>query len=329
MRKKLILVSLVLFLIFLVWKTSNLFFSKSHSKLSEKEETEKQELFAKTSSENGYEEFVLVTMPKTGTHLIRPILENLTGKDSISYWSPDVFLSKNYLYDKNMTSLLLMLPGVMQAYWLHQPIPTDNFNSVLDDLFYKNSFFVTHAPYSEEMENLLKERNAVVFFLYRDPRDWVISVINHPPISGVDLYGGPIGDKYFTTLNKDQKVNFIVRGTQQYYSAYEAFSKFLPWMNSSVCCPIRFEALLGPKGGRYSEEAQLAELRKIAKALNLNTSDEALLDAANSSYGKGIVFSKGKAGTWKEHFNEKNKNLFKKDFADILIDLGYEKNYTW
>lgn len=275
------------------------------------------------------EEFVLFTMPKTGTHLIRPFLEYLTDKDSISYWSHEVHCPKSYLYDKNMTDLFLLLPHVVQAYWLHQPIPTHCFVPILDDLQYTEGFLVTHAPFSPEMETVLKERNSVVFFLIRDPRDWVISVIKHPPISGVDIYGNPIGDKSFLSLDMDQKIHYVIQGTPWYYSAPEVFEKFLPWMQSPICCTLRFEALLGPRGGLYSAKEQMDELKKIANALKLDVSDEMLLEAFEASFGKGVVFSKGKAGSWKEHFNEEHKNHFKEVFGDLLIELGYEKDHNW
>lgn len=275
------------------------------------------------------EEIVLFTMPKTGTHLVRPLLEHLTNKTSVSYWSADVDCPKSYLYDKNMTNLFLLLPKVVQAYWLHQPIPSSSFASVLDSLNPTENFFVTHAPFSPEMEKIIKERNSKVFFLIRDPRDWIISVIKHPPKSGVDIYGGPIGDEEFLSLALNDKIHHVIEGTTWYYSAGEVYDKFLPWMHSSVCCTLRFEALLGPRGGNYSKKEQIAELRKIANALHLNVSDEMLLEAFDASFGKGIIFSKGKAGTWKDYFNEEHKDHFKEMLGDILIELGYEKDYNW
>lgn len=279
--------------------------------------------------QNSEQEIVLFTMPKTGTHLLRPLLERLTDKHSVSIWSNEIDCPKSYLYDKNLTNLFLQLPHVVQAYWLHQPIPTSCFVSVLDGLQYTEDFFVTHAPYSKEMEKVLNERKSVVFFLIRDPRDWVISVIKHPPISGVDIYGGPVGDKEFLSLDMNQKIHYVIEGTPWYYSVGEVFDKFLPWMQSPICCTLRFEALLGPRGGAFTEKEQLVELRKIANALQLNISDEQLLKAFDASYGKGVIFSKGKAGTWKDHFTDENKELFKAMFGDTLIKLGYEKDYNW
>lgn len=275
------------------------------------------------------QEFVLFTMPKTGTHLMRPILEHLSEKSSISYWCPEINCAKSYLYDKNMTQLFLLIPRVLQAYWLHQPIPSDQFVSILDQLSYTDGFLVTHAPFSQEMEKVLAERNCVVFFLVRDPRDWVISVINHPPISGVDIYGGPLGDKYFSSLDLNHKIHYVIQGTPTYYSSAEVFDQFLPWIKSPICCLLRMEALLGPKGGVCTEEEQKQELRKIADALQLNISDEKMLEAFNSSFGKGTVFSKGKAKSWKDFFTDEHKNHFKEKMQHVLMDLGYEQDDHW
>lgn len=64
------------------------------------------------ASEQSPEEIVLFTMPKTGTHLLRPFLEYLTNKKSVSYWSQEIACPKAYLYDKNMIDLLLLLQEV-------------------------------------------------------------------------------------------------------------------------------------------------------------------------------------------------------------------------
>lgn len=127
----------------------------------------------------------------------------------------------------------------------------------------------------------------------------------------------------------DQKIFKVLKGTENYNSAREVYNKFLPWKNSPLCCFLRFEALLGPRGGSYSEKEQLIELRKIANALHFDVSDDFLLEAFEASFGKGNIFSKGKAGTWRDYFNEAHKALFKQQLGDLVVELGYEKNDNW
>ena len=40
-------------------------------------------------------------------------------------------------------------------------------------------------------------------------------------------------------------------------------------------------------------------------------------------------YRKGIAGDWKNHFNEENKRIFKEIAGDLLIQLGYEKDFDW
>lgn len=320
--RKALLIVCCLFLLVILWVVSERFSGASTSVIA----SQQDEI---AISDHRPDAFVLFTMPKTGTHLMRPLLEFFTGKDSVSYWSKEIDLPKDYLYNKEATDQLISISTNVQAYWLQQPVDTNSFMKVLDRLDANNDFLVTHAPYSKQMEELLKERNAITFFLIRDPRDWIVSVIKHPPISGVDIFGGPIGDRHFLSLNNDQKIRYILEGTPVYYSILETYHRFLGWKNSPVCCALRFEALLGPRGGSYSVSEQIAELRKIADALYIDVDDDILLEAFDESFGVGKVFSKAKTGSWKEYFNAENKELFKQRLGTLLIELGYEKDNNW
>lgn len=321
-KKITLLFSVFIFLLFIFVFAKNFLITKS-------DQDPLFDSYHYTSPSNIPRNFVLFTLPKTGTHLMRPLLECLTNKFSVPHWSSDIRYSKSYLYDKNMLNVLSLIPNVVQTYWLNPPIPSHEFTALLENFTENENFFVTHASFSIEMEKILKERNYVVFFLIRDPRDWIISVLNHTGGSGVDLYGNPHNEKHFAALATNDKIEYVIRGTGIYYSALEAFEKFIPWISSPICCPILFEKLLGPKGGLFSEKEQIAELRKIADALHLNISDQKLLENFNESFGEEGSFFKGKPGVWKDYFDEDLKDLFKEYFGSLLIELGYEKDSEW
>ena len=40
-------------------------------------------------------------------------------------------------------------------------------------------------------------------------------------------------------------------------------------------------------------------------------------------------YRKGKQGDWKNHFNAEHTAFFKDKYGDLLIKLGYEKDYNW
>ena len=80
--------------------------------------------------------------------------------------------------------------------------------------------------------------------------------------------------------------------------------------------------------GSCTKEEQIAEL-KIANALNLKVTDKYLLRIFNESFGTGSTFRTGTTGNWKKYFSEEDKTLFKQLLGDVLIELGYEKDYNW
>ena len=268
------------------------------------------------------QEFVSFTMPKTGTHLLQPLLEKFTGKQEI--WSEAIF-PQVYIRDINVMMDLLSKPNVLPLHFLQPPVERRALINALNNLQNKHQFLATHAPYTPEMESILLKRNCIVFYVIRDPRDYVISLINHRGASGADV----IVDRWFKELNMSQKIRHTIVGTAWYNSTRTVCDKFMPWRNSPVCCVLRFEKLVGPHGGSCTKEEQIAELRKIANALNLKVTDKYLLRIFNESFGTGSTFRTGTTGNWKKYFSEEDKTLFKQLLGDVLIELGYEKDYNW
>ena len=40
-------------------------------------------------------------------------------------------------------------------------------------------------------------------------------------------------------------------------------------------------------------------------------------------------YRKGIQGDWVKHFSRSNKDYFKEQYGQLLIDLGYEENFSW
>lgn len=269
-------------------------------------------------------EFALYTLPKTGTHLMLPLLQIFTGRKNFGL---EAFPRLTPCPDYDLLCELNKDMTKVQLHWVRQyyPLDLEVFNQVVDSMWSRNQFFYRHIPYTPSMEANMIKRDAVVFHVIRDPRDFIVSLLNHLLNLGVFLYN----PAWFRSLSTDEQIRTILLGTDVNNSGPTLIRRFIGWKDSPVACVLQFEKLMGPKGGAYDQETQIAELRKITDALDIEISDEGLLEAYEKSYGQSRYFYKGIVGTWKDYFNEENKQLFKEVLGDLVISLGYEKDNNW
>lgn len=271
---------------------------------------------------NKQQEFVLYTMPKTGTHLMQPLLEKLTNLQPA--WMGSLF-SAGYILDEARFTSATYMPGTTLIHWFSEPVDIGNLSQQLTLAAGRKQFLSGHAPYSISMESLLKSRQCTVFFVLRDPRDYVISLLHYVNKIPNDMF---IED-WFYKLDTHSQIAYIITGTAWYNATAKVVADFAAWKDSPVCCTLKFEKLLGSRGGQCTDADQTAELRKIAQALHLNWPDSKLLGAFNSIYGTGATFHKGVAGSWKQYFTPELKDLFKLHCNHLLIELGYESGSDW
>ncbi len=78
---------------------------------------------------------------------------------------------------------------------------------------------------------------------------------------------------------------------------------------------------LNKDGIRNSTVAYLANEKYSFK--NLSNGRKKGDENTNSHYRKG------KRSDWQNHFNDEHKKVFKERYGELLIRLGYEKNYDW
>lgn len=183
----------------------------------------------------------------------------------------------------------------------------------------KNGAFLhLHAPYTPVMENYLAERKCVNFFIKRDPRDQIVSLLNHYKYI-------QLNDKALEVLPSDEeKLLYMIQKKSRAYAAH-----FMGWLHSPVCCVLDFNKLMGEHGGSATDADAMQEMRKIANALQLDLPDSYLLEVYKRNFGKGWSFFKGKTATWKEYFNADHIAVIKNEIGDLLIELGYEKDLNW
>ena len=259
-------------------------------------------------------DFVLFTIPKTGTHLLIPILTELTKKEV--YWPENYMRAEDPIQrgdNDNLEDPEYIFFSAGRAPWKRE---------IMDRVWNINrkqgTFLHLHPPYSRVMETYLSKKKCINFFVKRDPRDCIVSLLNHYKYINFN-------DKEVERIpSDDERLLHMIR-TQLRTNTVDSMG----WLNSPVCCVLDFNKLMGAHGGASTDEAAIQQLRKITKALKVDISDLYLNKLYKRHFGKGWSFFKGKVGTWRDVFTEAHKAAAKEAIGDLLIELGYEKDYNW
>jgi hypothetical protein len=257
--------------------------------------------------------FALITIPKSGSHIMIKTLYLMTN-------SPAIWHTKFPCY---------------------QYIPPED------------GFLYTHFCLSPELEADYRELPELKkIILIRDLRDVAISMVRHmrkeawPGLSFEER-------QEFLKLSFDEQLHFVINyeydvqavrkkaPNSLQVSLYKVAEQAEQYSQCSDVLTCRYENLVGPEGGGTFEK-QLAELEKIALFINLHTPHLDLIEIACNIYGdkedpfgKGdfanyrSTFTEGKIGGWKQIFTEAHKEAFKKKLGKSLIALGYEVDDNW
>jgi len=184
---------------------------------------------------------------------------------------------------------------------------------------------------SPENVAVLCQPSRVNYFIYRDPRDMLVSQV----FFATDMHEEHGMHAYYKSLpdfsaRLNVAITGIDRGGLKMVSVRQRYEGVFQWLDASrqknVMC-IRFEDLINNRD--VTLNAMLDEVEKTGyriptpreKALSV------LVDAIQPK--KSHTFRSGKTGGWSQHFTEEHKKLFKDVAGDLLVRLGYEKGNDW
>jgi hypothetical protein len=280
-----------------------------------------------------------ITIPKCGTHLLRKTL-SLFGmprladqydnthriKPSRTFWALYDKLNK-YDPPRHFTGVLDprtqgAIPARLKQRLKRMHTPTD--------------LVWSHWPYTQGADKFVQRYTRANFFIIRDPRSMLVSM-------AFMLSKGLRGEETDPLLLMQdfvdaRKKHFIrwgvaVNGTYPLlweYGVVDFYKLYLPWMKANKFHTIRFEDLVGSKGGG-SDEAQYKTIKDMANHLGIGLSDKKIKQISYDLFGGSTTFREGRIDGWKKHFSPEMKAAFKSvpGANQLLIDLGYETDCNW
>ena len=198
-----------------------------------------------------------------------------------------------------------------------------------------NQIMTAHLKYSSDINQLLDTYNFKKFFIYRDPRDVVVSNAHYITYKNKNHR---LHDYFSYSLKNDKErikasicgIKKEVLGLGRDSLSIGAHIKgFLPWVDLEDVLSIKFEDLIGPEGGGEKTK-QIEIVKDIAKHLSIQLDDSEMKSITNNIFSTDSkTFRKGVIGDWKIYFDEEIKNLFKEECGEELTLLGYEKDLKW
>lgn len=191
-----------------------------------------------------------------------------------------------------------------------------------------------HQTKSPGLEDILNQSKIKVLYIIRDPRDVTVSL--HYWIKRTKYHY--FHETYNGFSSDHDRLEKIIAGYEPEMSDGNKkgivsidyhFRRSLSWMDDRKCLTIRFENLVGLSGGGVKEQ-QFATITSIAGFLNTQLSSKDIKYIGDNIFSsRTATFRKGQIGSWREEFSEEHKVAFKDVAGQLLIDLGYEKDFNW
>jgi len=181
---------------------------------------------------------------------------------------------------------------------------------------------------SPENVAFLCRSGRVNYFIYRDPRDMLISHI----FFATDMYEEHgMHDFYMQLPNFNDRLKVAITGIDQeglyMASVRQRYDSIMDWFKQPHVMPIRFEDLVDNR--HTTLNAMLDELEKTGFRLPMSREQAIVTLEKSIQPRKSHTYRSGKTGGWRDYFTQEHKNLFREVAGDLLTILGYERDDNW
>jgi hypothetical protein len=179
-----------------------------------------------------------------------------------------------------------------------------------------------------ENASFLTEAGRVNYFIYRDPRDLLISQV----FFATDMHEGHGMYEYYNSLpDLGERLKVAITGIEKdglkMVSVRERYDGVFQWLEQKNVLCIRFEDMVNNRDATLN--AMLDEVEKTGYKIPTPREKALAILIETIQPKKSRTFRSGKTGGWKNHFTDEHKKLFKDVAGDLVVRLGYEKNNNW
>jgi len=179
-----------------------------------------------------------------------------------------------------------------------------------------------------ENVSFLTRPGRVNYFIYRDPRDMLVSQV----FFATDMHEEHgMHDFYQSLPDFDARLKVAITGIDEeglkMVSVKQRYEGVFAWLATPGVMCIRFEDLIQQRD--VTLNAMLDEVEKTGYQIPTprQRALSALVEAIQPK--KSHTFRSGQVGGWRQYFTDQHKRLFKEVAGDLLVRLGYEVSNDW
>jgi len=246
------------------------------------------------------------SFPKSGTHLLVQILEGLPERVNYGAFlgsETSSFQLRERTPENTCRCIRAFVPGeIIRGHLYYQPLYADELN----------------------------QRHVVNYFIYRDPRDVVVSEAHY--LREMNRWHR-LHPYFRRAATMEDAILLSISGLDPpvpgipYPNIAARFARYQGWLERDDCLPIRFEDLVSERQPDVIRQAAEFFARRSGIAVDIATCVRSM--SSHIAPHKSHTFRSGKKSGWEREFTPALRHRFADVASDLLIRLGYEPNLDW
>jgi hypothetical protein len=176
-----------------------------------------------------------------------------------------------------------------------------------------------HIHADDELLNALRVAGIKPVFIYRDPRDCLVSAVHWASKGKPEHVSGMLG-----RLSEEDALLALLSGRDSLIPFARWFDAYRSWLDVPDAIFLRFEDIIGVRGGG-SDARQKECFENVVSGLGIQVTPQVFETALSMAFNpRAGTFRSGQIGGWQESFSKKVAQEFEQKAGHLLNLWNYK-----
>lgn len=170
-----------------------------------------------------------------------------------------------------------------------------------------------------ELLAFIAARQIRTVFIRRDPRDALVSMLNFARAKHLPTHVAGM----LKSLSDEDALLLLLHGGERLVPFADYFDAYHGWLSAPGVTQLRFEDLVGPRGGG-DEDRQRQACTTLAALAQFDPDDERVASAARAVFNvEAGTFFRGQIGAWRQAFTPRVAAAYERHAGGLGERWGY------